>query len=163
MSNFQKKSIETAEKLTGIKIIPVLVLNSVEEGLKMGEILVSEGLPAAEVTFRTAAAESVIKAMAEKFPELYIGAGTILNVEDLKRAFAAGAKFAVAPGFNPTVVKAAVELDLAFAPGVCTPSEVEQAHELGCKFLKFFPAEAAGGIILILLGVKILLEHLDVL
>ena len=84
--------------------------------------------------------------MSEKFPELYIGAGTILNVNDLKRAFDAGAKFAVAPGFNPTVVKAAVENSLAFAPGVCTPSEVEQAYELGCKFLKFFPAEAAGGI-----------------
>lgn len=146
MSNFQKKSIETAEKLAGIKIVPVLVLNSVEDGLKVGEILVSEGLPTAEVTFRTAAAESVIKAMSEKFPELYIGAGTILNVNDLKRAFDAGAKFAVAPGFNPTVVKAAVENSLAFAPGVCTPSEVEQACELGCKFLKFFPAEAAGGI-----------------
>ena len=87
MSNFQKKSIETAEKLAGIKIVPVLVLNSVEDGLKVGEILVSEGLPTAEVTFRTAAAESVIKAMSEKFPELYIGAGTILNVNDLKRAF----------------------------------------------------------------------------
>ena len=146
MSNFQKKSIETAEKLAGIKIVPVLVLNSVEDGLKVGEILVSEGLPTAEVTFRTAAAESVIKAMSEKFPELYIGAGTILNVNDLKRAFDAGAKFAVAPGFNPTVVKAAVENSLFFAPGVCTPSEVEQACELGCKFLKFFPAEAAGGI-----------------
>ena len=146
MSNFQKKSIETAEKLAGIKIVPVLVLNSVEDGLKVGEILVSEGLPTAEVTFRTAAAESVIKAMSEKFPELYIGAGTILNVNDLKRAFDAGAKFAVAPGFTPTVVKAAVENSLAFAPGVCTPSEVEQACELGCKFLKFFPAETAGGI-----------------
>ena len=146
MNDFLKKSIETAEKLGGIKIVPVLVLNSVEEGLKIGEILVSEGLPAAEVTFRTAATESVIKAMAEKFPELYIGAGTILNVNDLKRAFAAGAQFAVAPGFNPTVVKAAVENNFAFAPGVCTPTEVEQAHELGCKFLKFFPAEAAGGI-----------------
>ena len=146
MNNFQQKSIETAAKLAEIKIIPVLVLNSVEEGLKIGEILASEGLPAAEVTFRTAAAESVIKTMSENFPQLYIGAGTILNVADLKRAFAAGAKFAVAPGFNPTVVKAATELDLAFAPGVCTPSEVEQAHELGCKFLKFFPAEAAGGI-----------------
>lgn len=146
MSDFLRKSIETAEKLSGIKIVPVLVLNSVDEGLKIGEILVAEGLPAAEVTFRTAAAESVIKAMSERFPELYIGAGTILNVNDLKRAFDAGARFAVAPGFNPTVVKAAVENNLAFAPGVCTPTEVEQAHELGCKFLKFFPAEAAGGI-----------------
>ena len=146
MSCFQKKSIATAEKLAEIKIVPVLVLNSVEEGLKIGEILVSEGLPAAEITFRTAAAESIIKAMSEKFPELYIGAGTILNTDDLKRAFDAGAKFAVAPGFNPTVVKSAIENSYSFAPGICTPSEVEQAYELGCKFLKFFPAEAAGGI-----------------
>ena len=146
MSCFQKKSIATAEKLAEIKIVPVLVLNSVEEGLKVGEILVSEGLLAAEITFRTAAAESVIKAMSEKFPELYIGAGTVLNTDDLKRAFDAGAKFAVAPGFNPTVVKSAIENSYSFAPGICTPSEVEQAYELGCKFLKFFPAEAAGGI-----------------
>ena len=146
MSCFQKKSIATAEKLAEIKIVPVLVLNSVEEGLKVGEILVSEGLLAAEITFRTAAAESVIKAMSEKFPELYIGAGTVLNSDDLKRAFDAGAKFAVAPGFNPTVVKSAIENSYSFAPGICTPSEVEQAYELGCKFLKFFPAEAAGGI-----------------
>ena len=146
MSCFQKKSIATAEKLAEIKIVPVLVLNSVEEGLKVGEILVSEGLLAAEITFRTAAAESIIKAMSEKFPELYIGAGTVLNTDDLKRAFDAGAKFAVAPGFNPTVAKSAIENSYSFAPGICTPSEVEQAHELGCKFLKFFPAEAAGGI-----------------
>ena len=146
ISCFQKKSIATAEKLAEIKIVPVLVLNSVEEGLKVGEILVSEGLPAAEITFRTAAAESIIKAMSEKFPELYIGAGTVLNTDDLKRAFDAGAKFAVAPGFNPTVVKSAIENSYSFAPGICTPSEVEQAYELGCKFLKFFPAEAAGGI-----------------
>ena len=146
MSCFQKKSIATAEKLAEIQIVLVLVLNSVEEGLKVGEILVSEGLLAAEITFRTAAAESIIKAMSEKFPELYIGAGTVLNTDNLKRAFDAGAKFAVAPGFNQTVVKSAIENSYSFAPGICTPSEVEQAYELGCKFLKFFPAEAAGGI-----------------
>jgi 2-dehydro-3-deoxyphosphogluconate aldolase/(4S)-4-hydroxy-2-oxoglutarate aldolase len=104
------------------------------------------GLPAAEITFRTAAAEAVIKEAAKNFPQLYLGAGTILNTRDLDRAFNAGASFAVAPGFNPTVVKAAVANNYAFAPGVCTPSEVEQAMELGCRFLKFFPAEAAGGV-----------------
>jgi 2-dehydro-3-deoxyphosphogluconate aldolase/(4S)-4-hydroxy-2-oxoglutarate aldolase len=104
------------------------------------------GLPAAEITFRTAAAEEVIKEAARLFPELYLGAGTILNIRDLERAFLAGAKFAVAPGFNPTVVKSAIANEWAFAPGVCTPSEVEQAMELGCRFLKFFPAEAAGGV-----------------
>ena len=144
--DFQTVCSDVTEKLSQIKIVPVLVLNDLDSGLKMCELLAECGLPAAEITFRTAAAESIIAAAAKRFPELYLGAGTILNTADLERAFAAGAKFAVAPGFNPTVVKKAVEKGYAFAPGVCTPSEIEQAHELGCKFLKFFPAEAAGGI-----------------
>ena len=143
--SFALKSEQVVNELSRIRIVPVLVLNDVESGLKMCEVLVECGLPAAEVTFRTQAAEAIIKEAAKRFPTLYLGAGTILNVHDLKRAFDAGAKFAVAPGFNSSVVRAAVESDFAFAPGVCTPSEVEQAHELGCKFLKFFPAEAAGG------------------
>lgn len=112
----------------------------------MCEVLAECGLPAAEITFRTTAAEAVIKAAASRFPELYLGAGTILNTRDLHRAFDAGAKFAVAPGFNPTIVKEAVANGFAFAPGVCTPSEAEQAMEFGCRFLKFFPAEASGGV-----------------
>ena len=143
---FTTNTANVVEKLNEIKIVPVLVLNDLESGLKMCEVLVECGLPAAEITFRTQAAESIIKAASDRFPELYLGAGTILNTADLDRAFNAGAKFAVAPGFNPTVVKAAVAKGYAFAPGICTPSELEQAHELGCKFLKFFPAEAAGGV-----------------
>lgn len=143
---FTTNTANVVEKLNEIKIVPVLVLNDLDSGLKMCEVLVECGLPAAEITFRTQAAESIIKAASERFPELYLGAGTILNTADLDRAFNAGAKFAVAPGFNPTVVKAAVAKGYAFAPGICTPSELEQAHELGCKFLKFFPAEAAGGV-----------------
>ena len=132
-------------QLKQIRIVPVLVLDEVDSGLKMCEILSECGLPAAEITFRTRAAASVIQAAAKRFPDLYLGAGTILNISDLKRAFDAGAKFAVAPGFNPNVVHVAVENQFAFAPGICTPSEVEQAMELGCRFLKYFPAEAAGG------------------
>ena len=143
---FQDYSNDVVNKLSQIKIVPVLVLNDLDSGLKMCELLAECGLPAAEITFRTTAAESIIREAAKRFPELYLGAGTILNTADLKRAFDAGAKFAVAPGFNPTVVKSAVENNFAFAPGVCTPSEIEQAMELGCKFLKFFPAEAAGGV-----------------
>ena len=143
---FHEKSKEVVAHLQEIKIVPVLVLEDVASGLKVCEILAACGLPAAEITFRTAAAEAIIREAAEKFPELYIGAGTILNAADLHRAFDAGAKFAVAPGFNPTVVKEAVKNGFPFAPGVCTPSEVEQAVELGCRFLKFFPAEAAGGV-----------------
>lgn len=144
--SFQAKCDAVADQLSQIKIVPVLVLNDLDSGLKMCELLVECGLPAAEITFRTAAAESIIAAASKRFPELYIGAGTILNTADLEKAFNAGARFAVAPGFNPTVVKKAVENGFAFAPGVCTPSEIEQAYELGCRFLKFFPAEAAGGI-----------------
>lgn len=137
---------DVVEKLSGIKIVPVLVLEDVRSGLKMCEVLVANGLPAAEITFRTGAAEVIIREAAKEFPELYLGAGTILNVTDLHRAFDAGAKFAVAPGFNPTVIREAVKNSFAFAPGVCTPSEVEQSVESGCEFLKFFPAEAAGGV-----------------
>ena len=144
--SFAVKCQAAADKLGTIRIVPVLVLNDVDSGLKMCEILAECGLPAAEITFRTTAAEAVIKAASERFPELYLGAGTVLNTRDLHRAFDAGAKFAVAPGFNPTVVKEAAASGFAFAPGVCTPSEVEQAMEFGCHFLKFFPAEASGGV-----------------
>ena len=144
--DFQSACRDVTAKLAQIKIVPVLVLNSVEDGMKMCAVLDKCGLRAAEITFRTAAAEDVIRAAAKEFPSLYLGAGTILNVRDLHRAFDAGAKFAVAPGFNPSVVREAVSCGFAFAPGICTPSEIEQACELGCRFLKFFPAEAAGGL-----------------
>ena len=136
----------SAAKLAQFKIIPVLVLNDVESGLKRCEMLCKNGLGVAEVTFRTEAAEAIIKAASKEFPEMWIGAGTVLNVKDLHRAFDAGAKFAVAPGFNPTVVKEAFACGFDFAPGICTPSEIEQGFELGCRFFKFFPAEAAGGV-----------------
>ena len=110
------------------------------------ETLCANGLPAAEITFRTAAAEELIREAAKRFPEMTIGAGTVLNCEDLHRAVAAGAKFAVAPGFNPAVAAEARKLGFDFIPGVCTPSEMEQAMALGFRTLKFFPAEAAGGV-----------------
>lgn len=129
-----------------IRIIPVLALETVSSGLKMCELLVQNGLPAAEITFRTAAAEETIRLAAKEFPKLLLGAGTVLTRDTLSRAVDAGARFAVAPGFNPTVVKAAIERDFPFVPGVATPSEIEQAFELGCRLLKFFPAEANGGV-----------------
>ena len=135
-----------SEQLEKIKIVPVLVLNTLDEGLAVCEQLCKNGLPAAEITFRTAAAEPVIREVSKRFPEMYVGAGTVLNITDLHRAFDAGAKFAVAPGFNPKVVAEAVKCNLDFFPAVCTPSEVEQAMEFGCRMLKFFPAEACGGI-----------------
>jgi len=136
----------TANQLDKIKITPVLVLNDLDEGLKICEALCANGLPAAEITFRTAAAEPVIREAVKRFPEMYIGAGTVLNVADLHRAVDAGAKFGVAPGFNPVIVEEANKCKFNFIPGVCTPSEIEQAMMYGCKTLKFFPAEAAGGV-----------------
>ena len=146
MELFQQNVKAALDRLSAIRIVPVLVLDNLEDGLKMCSVLQEKQLPAAEITFRTEAAESVIRAAAKEFPGLYLGAGTVLNVRDLHRAFEAGAKFAVATGFNPTVVKEAVKCGFPFAPGVCTPSEAEQAMELGCRFLKYFPAEAAGGV-----------------
>ncbi len=139
-------TLSPIDRLDAIKIIPVLALDSVEAGLKMCELLVRHGLPAAEITFRTAAAEETIRQAAKEFPEMFLGAGTVLKPDQLQRAIDAGARFAVAPGCNPTVVKAASAQGFPFIPGICTPSEIEQAVELGCTTLKFFPAEASGGV-----------------
>lgn len=143
---FISSTAQAVQTLSKIRIVPVLVLTSGQKALRLGELLLKHGLGAAEITFRTKEAAGIIRSLSARFPELYIGAGTILNPDDLKRAFDSGARFAVAPGLNPRVVKAAVENGFPFAPGVCTPSEIEQACDLGCRFLKFFPAEAAGGI-----------------
>ena len=132
-------------KLESCKVVPVCAVQSVDQGLRMAEALTDAGLPIAEITFRTDAAEATIKDISERFPDMLVGAGTILNVADLQRAIEAGAKFAVAPGTNPRVVKAALTANFAFYPGVATPTDVECAMDLGCSILKFFPAGAAGG------------------
>ncbi len=134
---FVKKQLETMEKLRATGIIPVLVLEDVDTGLKLCELLLRCGLKAAEITYRTKAAPDVIKEAAKRFPDLFLGAGTVLNKDHLKQAFDLGASFAVAPGFNPNIVQAAVDGGYAFCPGVATPSEVEQAYELGVRFFKF--------------------------
>lgn len=144
--NYAEKQLEFARVLERLRIVPVLVVDRVDDGLRMVETLVEHGLPAAEITFRTVAAPEVIAAAAQRFPDVLLGAGTILHVDDLRRAFDAGARFAVAPGFNPTVVESAVTNALPFSPGICTPSEFEQAYAMGVRVMKFFPAEAAGGV-----------------
>ncbi|MEA4862565.1 MAG: bifunctional 4-hydroxy-2-oxoglutarate aldolase/2-dehydro-3-deoxy-phosphogluconate aldolase [Victivallaceae bacterium] len=146
MNEFMEANRSLAAELAKLKVVPVLVLESVEEGLKIGRILMDNGLPGAEVTFRTPAAADAIRAMSEAYPDMIVGAGTVLDEKSLGAAAAAGARFAVAPGFNPKVVAAARERGMAFAPGVATPSELEAAYEAGCQFLKFFPAEQLGGI-----------------
>ena len=127
-------------------VIPVVAVVTVDEGLRLCEALLAGGLPAAEITFRTAAAEGTIREVSQRFPEMTVGAGTVLTVADLDRAADAGATFAVAPGCNPVVMSHAVDCGFAFAPGVCTPSDVERAVDCGVKTLKFFPAEASGGL-----------------
>jgi len=136
-------------QLKKIGIIPVVVLEDAKDARPLGEALLEGGLPAAEVTFRTDAAEESIAIMAKEFPEMLVGAGTVLTPDQADRAVKAGAKFIVAPGLNPTVVRHCLEKGYPVAPGVQTPSEMEHAMELGLDFVKFFPAENAGGLSMI--------------
>ncbi|MBQ7058968.1 MAG: bifunctional 4-hydroxy-2-oxoglutarate aldolase/2-dehydro-3-deoxy-phosphogluconate aldolase [Firmicutes bacterium] len=133
-------------RLYGIGIIPVVVLDRVEDAIPLAEALIKGGLPCAEVTFRTAAAEEAIRRISEAFPDMLVGAGTVLTTEQADRAITAGAKFIVSPGFNPKVTKYVLDKGVPMTPGVCTPSEIEGAMELGLDVVKFFPAEPAGGL-----------------
>lgn len=126
-------------------LMPVLTVERVEDAVPIAEALMEGGLPVAEVTFRTEAAAKVIAAMA-KVPGLFLGAGTVLRPEQVDQALDLGARFALAPGFNPKVAARALEKKLPFIPGVCTPSEIGAAMEMGFAAQKFFPAEPAGGI-----------------
>ena len=146
MSTYIDKVEGITCQLRALRVIPVLVVEDIDEGMQLCSILNDAGLKTAEITFRTAVAEEVIRRASSEFEDMIIGAGTILNKKDLHRAFNAGAKFAVAPGFNPTVVTEAVKCGFPFMPGISSPTQLEQAMELGIKTFKFFPAEAAGGI-----------------
>jgi 2-dehydro-3-deoxyphosphogluconate aldolase/(4S)-4-hydroxy-2-oxoglutarate aldolase len=128
------------------RIVPVVVLDSAESAEPLAEALLAGGLDIMEITFRTAAAEESIRRISSRFPEILVGAGTLLEEGQVLRAKDAGAGFGLAPGLNPEIVAAAREAGLQFSPGVMTPGEVEQALSLGCRLLKFFPAEAAGGV-----------------
>lgn len=134
------------EEISKIGIVPVIALDDVKDAEPLAKALIDGGLPCAEVTFRTAAAEESIRIMSSKFPELLVGAGTVLTTEQVDRAVNAGAKFIVSPGLNPKVVAYCVEKGIPVTPGCANPSDVEQAIELGLDVVKFFPAEAAGGI-----------------
>ena len=136
---------EIFEKFSKIGIVPVVVLDDAKDAEKLGEALVAGGLPCAEVTFRTDAALESIKIMAQN-KDLLVGAGTVLSIEQVDKAVNAGAKFIVSPGLNPKVVKYCVDNNIPITPGTQTPSEMEQALELGLNGVKFFPAEPAGGL-----------------
>lgn len=133
------------DRILAKRIVPVVVLDEVEHAEPLAEALLSAGLDIMEITFRTEAAEACIRRIAERFPEILMGAGTLLEEDQVKRARDAGAVFGLAPGLNPKIVDAAQAVGMEFSPGVMSPSEIEQALSLNCKLLKFFPAEAAGG------------------
>ena len=137
---------QVLEKIQEIGIIPVVVLDDAKDAAPLAKALIDGGLPCAEVTFRTAAAEECIRIMSEQFPEMFVGAGTVLTTEQVDRAVAAGAKFIVSPGLNPRIVKYCVEKGITITPGCTNPSDIEQAIENGLEVVKFFPAEQAGGL-----------------
>lgn len=136
----------TIDKLREHRLVPVAIVENVDDGLRLAEALLNANLPVIEITFRTKAASEVIAAVAREYPDIVLGAGTLLNTTDLDRAFDAGARFGVSPGCNPSVIRQALRRGMPFFPGVASPSDIERGLELGLRTFKFFPAEAAGGV-----------------
>ena len=134
------------DRLHQLRLLPVIALNRAEQAEPLGQTLLAAGLPAAEITFRTPVAAEAIRRLRAAYPELLIAAGTILTPAQVDVALAAGADFIVSPGLNPTTVRYCQQQGIPIIPGVNNPSQVEQALELGLSTLKFFPAEASGGI-----------------
>ena len=135
-----------AEKFAQLGVVPVVVLEDAKDAAPLAKALVEGGLPCAEVTFRTDAAEESIKIMASEYPDMFVGAGTVLTIDQVDRAVAAGAKFIVSPGFDPEIVDYCLSKNIPVFPGCITPSEVAQAVKRGLKVVKFFPAEQFGGV-----------------
>ncbi len=134
------------EQISKIGIVPVVKIDRAEDALPLAKALCAGGLPCAEVTFRTGAAAEAIRIMTANFPDMCVGAGTVLNAEQVDAAMEAGAKFIVSPGLNPRTVKYCIEKNVPVTPGISSPSEIEQAMELGLEVVKFFPAEQSGGL-----------------
>lgn len=134
------------EQLKAYKVVPVIAIENAEDIVPLGKVLVENGLPVAEITFRSDAAIEAIRLLRAEYPQMLIGAGTVLNRDQVIAAKEVGATFVVSPGFNPNTVKACRELGIDIIPGINNPSGVEAALEMGLTTLKFFPAEASGGI-----------------
>lgn len=134
------------DQLQHIKVIPVIAIKDANKAVKLAQVLIDNGLPCAEVTFRTEQAALAMKNMREAFPKMLIAAGTVLTTTQVDQAIEAGVDFVVSPGFNPITVKYCQQRGVTIIPGVNTPSLVEQAMEMGLNTLKFFPAEPSGGI-----------------
>jgi len=137
---------EVLKKIELIGLVPVIKISSSELALGLGKALLKGAVPVAEITFRTNAAEESIRILSKELPDLLVGAGTVTTIEQVKKAKAVGASFIVTPGLNPKVVAFCQEVGMPVIPGVNTPSHVEQALEMGLEVLKFFPAEASGGV-----------------
>lgn len=137
---------KTIKKLTSIGIIPVVTIEDIEKAVPLAKALVEGGIHCMEITFRTKQAEEAIKRIATQVPKMLVGAGTVLNIEQADKAINAGAKFLISPGLNPKVVEYCIEQKYLMIPGIATPSDIEQAINLNVSIVKFFPAEAAGGI-----------------
>ena len=140
---------EILERIGELGIVPVVKIEKAEDALPLGRALIDGDLPIAEITFRTSAAEESIKTLTGELPNLLVGAGTVLTTEQAKKAVSAGAKFIVSPGFNPKVVDYCIENDIPVTPGINNPTQIEMALERGIKIVKFFPAEASGGLSLL--------------
>jgi 2-dehydro-3-deoxyphosphogluconate aldolase / (4S)-4-hydroxy-2-oxoglutarate aldolase len=133
-------------RIREFRIIPVIVIERAEDAVPLARALVEGGLPCAEVTFRTAAAPEALRRISDEFPDMLLGAGTVLSPEQARQARDAGAKFIVSPGFNPNVVDHCQAEGIPVFPGVCTPTEIEMALGKDLKVVKFFPAEPIGGL-----------------
>ena len=138
--------VQISEQIFKIGIIPVIAIDDAEKAVPLAQALVKGGLPAAEVTFRTAAAEDAIRRIVAEVPDMLVGAGTVLTKEQADRAIAAGAQFIVSPGFNPEITRYVLDKGVAMMPGTATPGEMEQAMSMGLDVVKFFPAEQNGGV-----------------
>ena len=134
------------KKIAAVGIVPVIKIEDIDNAVPLAQALIDGGIPVAEITFRAAGADKAIRAITQAFPDMLVGAGTVLTIDQVNRARDAGAKFIVAPGFNPKVVAYCNEIGLPITPGCTTPSEIEQALEMGLEVLKFFPAEQSGGL-----------------
>lgn len=139
-------SLEMENKIGSLGVVPVVVLQDAKDAVPLAKALCQGGLPCAEVTFRTAAAAESIQKMTQEFPEMLVGAGTVLTIGQVDAAVAAGAKFIVSPGFDPEIVDYCLEKEIPVFPGCITPSEVAQAVKRGLRVVKFFPAQQFGGV-----------------
>ena len=137
--------MDVIKQIEKLKIIPVAVIENTDNALPLAKALIDAGLPVVEITFRTDAAAESISIIKKEYPEMLVGAGTVLKIEQVKTAVEAGSQFIVTPGFNPTIVDYCIENNIMIVPGLNAPSFIEWGLERGLDFFKFFPADLSGG------------------